>query len=236
MSESLPRVRVLFILVLALGLGAPQPGNAQGIEAREALDRQLLRGIYQVKAPAFRALMRGADYSAYPVFVGAPIAAWGGVWLLRDGDDRSDAYQLTLTQVMTYLGVVGLKHAIRRPRPYHDVPGIQARKALYQPQGRKRSTFAFPSGHAALSFAIVTSWSLSHPRWYVIGPGAAWATSVALSRVWLGLHYPSDVLGGAVLGIAIATGVHLLGDTLTPGFVENGATPMRPSVRLRFRL
>lgn len=203
----------------------------------ESFDEQVLRGIYGVSTAPFRAAMRGADKSSYPMFIGAPVAAWGGVWLLRGGDDWSDAYRLTAAQVATYGAVSGVKALVRRPRPYAALSDIRSRSPRYSPVGPKGATFAFPSGHAALSFAMVTSWSLSHPKWYVIGPGAVWASAVSVSRVWLGVHYPSDVLVGALLGMALALGIHQLGSSITPGVLEGDSDhAARPMVAIQIRL
>lgn len=57
---------------------------------------------------------------------------------------------------------------------------------------------------AAGPFALATSLSLSYPKWYIIVPSYAWAGSVGYSRMDLGVHYPSDVLAGAVIGAGSA--------------------------------
>ena len=61
-----------------------------------------------------------------------------------------------------------------------------------------------PSGHTSGAFATATALSLKYPEWYVIVPSYLWASSVGLSRMHLGLHYPTDVLAGAVLGAGSA--------------------------------
>lgn len=220
---------------------APLPSRSAVLrplsDAPPALDVRLLRAVYTSDAPAVRAAMRGADRTAFPVFYGAPGAAWGGAWLLRGGDDWSDAYRLTVSQVATYGAVRGLKALFQRPRPYAVLPDIRSRSPRYSPEGAEGTSFALPSGHASMAFAVATSWSLSHPEWYVIGPGAAWASAVALSRVWLGVHYPSDIVAGAVLGTGLSVAVHLLRDALTPPALvgnDEDAGPA-PAVTLRFR-
>jgi membrane-associated phospholipid phosphatase len=53
--------------------------------------------------------------------------------------------------------------------------------------------------------------SLSQPKWYVIAPSFLWAGGVAYSRMYLGVHFPSDILGGMVIGVGsslIAWGVY----------------------------
>ena len=51
-----------------------------------------------------------------------------------------------------------------------------------------------------MAFAAATTISLQYPKWYVIAPAFIYASGVGYSRMYLGVHYPTDVLAGAVLG------------------------------------
>jgi membrane-associated phospholipid phosphatase len=87
-----------------------------------------------------------------------------------------------------------LKYSINRTRPYLQYSFINNKTADFTP--------SFPSGHTTSAFATATSLSLAWPRWYVIIPSYTWAVGVGYSRLYLGAHYPSDVLAGAFLGTA----------------------------------
>lgn len=87
----------------------------------------------------------------------------------------------------------GLKYSIKRQRPFDAYPDlIYAHSNPTDP--------SFPSGHTSVAFATATSLSMAFPKWYVIVPSFGYATAVGYSRLRLGVHYPSDVLAGALIG------------------------------------
>lgn len=67
---------------------------------------------------------------------------------------------------------------------------------------------SYPSGHTAMSFALVVVLALALRRWWVTGVALLIAVAVSLSRLYLGHHYPSDVVGGLVLGCAIGASTY----------------------------
>lgn len=73
---------------------------------------------------------------------------------------------------------------------------------------------SFPSGHSSLAFSAAASLSIQYRKWYVTVPAYIWAASVGYSRVYLGEHYPSDVIGGAAVGIGSAYLSHWLNKKL----------------------
>jgi undecaprenyl-diphosphatase len=101
---------------------------------------------------------------------------------------------------------LALKHAFSIERPplrYPEPPALV----------RVPTDGSFPSGHAATSFACALLFSFAWPRFTPIF--VLLATAIGFSRVYVGVHYPLDIVGGAVVGAAVATALRLLaGDLL----------------------
>jgi undecaprenyl-diphosphatase len=131
------------------------------------------------------------------------IGTWGAVWLalgllaaivLR----RPPAFLVVAAADAIAQGASeGIKAAVDRPRPH-------VRPLVTVPH-----TPSFPSGHAASSFACALVLTWLAPR--LGAPLLALASLIAASRVYVGVHYPLDVLAGALLGLAVATALRLLG-------------------------
>jgi len=102
---------------------------------------------------------------------------------------------LTTDQLSSHV----LKELFDRARPCDALEGVRAIDGC-------RHSPSFPSSHAVNNFAAATLFALHYRRWV---PWLAFglAALVSYSRIYLGLHYPSDVLGGAVIGILCALAV-----------------------------
>jgi undecaprenyl-diphosphatase len=104
------------------------------------------------------------------------------------------AMAATLAITTAALLVTLLKDAFDRSRPPVADPGLE-------PVGVVPASASFPSGHAATAFAAAVAVALVYPR---LGrPLLALAVVVALSRIYLGVHYVLDVAAGTLLGIAV---------------------------------
>jgi undecaprenyl-diphosphatase len=106
------------------------------------------------------------------------------------------AVALTLAFLMTDLVI---KPVVARARPFESSVATRV-------IDRRPLTYSFPSGHAASSVAGAVTLSQFWPAGRVV----LWslATLVAVSRIYVGVHYPLDVLGGALLGLACAWVAH----------------------------
>ena len=109
------------------------------------------------------------------------------------------------TAFTSNLVVTALKHAVGRERP----PAVILDP---EPLMEVPTTSSFPSGHSASSFACALILTRFAPRLAI--PLFVLAALIAFSRVYVGVHYPVDVVAGAVVGVAIATGLRLLVEAL----------------------
>jgi len=104
-------------------------------------------------------------------------------WSCSKNPDINAFRSYTVGMLVNSIMVQGIKYAVNRERP---------------DGGNERSNSSFPSGHSAIAFYVASFYSEIYPRYKV--PLYAWATGVALSRVYLKRHWPSDVIVGAALG------------------------------------
>jgi len=122
------------------------------------------------------------------VVVAAVLALiWRRPWLLvllLASDFVADGLSLALRQA---LGRDRPPLVYSEPKPLVDVP----------------HTAAFPSGHASSAFACATVLAWASPRLRI--PAFVLAAAIAWSRIYVGVHWPLDVLGGALLGMLVAT-------------------------------
>lgn len=102
---------------------------------------------------------------------------------------------LGLSQIL----VQGLKISLGRERPYNIIKHINTFEIILKDK-------SFPSGHTTASFSIATVLTLNIPSiWLVV---YIFATVIGISRIYLAVHYPSDVLAGVILGVGSGILVH----------------------------
>ena len=139
-------------------------------------------------------LSRGLSHSGIILPIGVPTAMGIYALIKKDQPLLKDAVFIGTT-VIEALGVTyGLKYAFDRERPYIKYPD---KIHPIEPEDSP----SFPSGHTPAAFSLATSLSITYPKWYVIAPSAIWACGVGFARMNQGVHYPSDVITGAAIGI-----------------------------------
>lgn len=186
----------------------------------EARDVAIFRTIYEVEAPLLVRPMRVVNDTAYPVYAAvAPALALGAA---LDGGDYEPAMRMAVSQGVNFAVTLAMKRLVMRPRPYAALNEIDARDRGHMGE-EVFDPYSFPSGHTSSAAVIGTSLSLSYPEWYVIVPAVAWVGTMGATRIWHGVHYPTDVAVGAAVGAASAVLVHLVWDAVDPDSAEAGA-------------
>ena len=90
-----------------------------------------------------------------------------------------------------------LKPLVARPRPY--TAGGEFLWVWERAGKHLEKEFSFPSGHTAASFAFAVAFAMTAPKKYSV-PALVLACLISLSRLYVGVHYPTDILGGIVIG------------------------------------
>ncbi|HEX7736335.1 MAG TPA: phosphatase PAP2 family protein [Ktedonobacteraceae bacterium] len=158
-------------------------------------DRSITRALQKQKSPWLRRLMISISEPGFPRF-SVPLSAGlaGAFWFLRF---RLEAAFLVLSTSSNLLNAL-IKRVIKRPRPTRDL--VTVARVLNEP--------SFPSGHVMhyinlfgmLTYFLATNWRSGRLRNILISVCVALIALVGPSRVYLGAHWPSDVMAGYVYG------------------------------------
>lgn len=119
---------------------------------------------------------------------------------------RAGIYSAIALVVMLLFNNLFLKPLINRTRPYEVIQGLIL-------IGKPATDPSFPSGHTCASFASCTAICKRVPK-YISIPAFILAALIAFSRLYIGIHYPTDVLGGLIIGVAIGIAVNIAADRI----------------------
>ena len=135
-------------------------------------------------------------HTAAPLSISTPIILFTTGVLLKNNIIIGKSIYSAETLLISNILSTSMKYLINRERPFIKYPELQNMTRVSSP--------SFPSGHTSTAFALATSLSLAFPKWYVIFPSFLWAGLVAYSRLHLGVHYPSDIIAGIIVGCGSA--------------------------------
>lgn len=185
---------------------------AQMDRAFQLFDRLCFRLMGSVQCPGLTAVFRAVTFLGDAKWIVLVLA--GALVCLLFRKTRKAGLCLLLALALSTLITNGLlKPLIARPRPYVTLQGNADFMAWYAGVGAPiEADASFPSGHTTAAFSYCTALLLllrekkQKPAWLLLVPAAL----VALSRVYLMVHYASDVLFGALAGTLCATVAYLL--------------------------
>lgn len=115
------------------------------------------------------------------------------IYMISNEDYKIQGYMImTALIVTTIIGEGIIKHLIKRTRPFINL--IESKLLISKP-----ITYSFPSGHTASSFAAAGILLAMNNKWSILA--IILASLIAFSRVYLNVHYPTDVVTGIILGL-----------------------------------
>lgn len=156
------------------------------------VDIDLLKKINLNRNTSLDGTFKSISQSAVPISIATPIVIYTLGIINNDSVAKQKALFIGETFLVSAFITVVSKKIIKTNRPYETYPMLQPVVS--------EASYSMPSGHTSTAFATATSLSLAYPKWYVVAPSFVWAGAIGYSRMHLGVHYPSDVLAGALVG------------------------------------
>ncbi len=160
----------------------------------QTLDLKLLKSLNQTEHPQWDKAMELTSLSVYPTLVIAPSALLIKGYINDDKVMIRNGFKTGAAIILNIAVTTGLKYTFNRKRPFVQYPQDVIKRTEVGP-------YSFPSGHTSSAFATATALTLATKKWYVAVPSYVYACGVGYSRMRLGVHFPSDVLGGMLVGI-----------------------------------
>lgn len=168
----------------------------------QQFDDRIMIDLQNQRTPEQTGIMLFLSHNYLYGNIGIPAGLMVAGTINNDKGMRENAAFIASSTALSYGVTFLLKHIIKRPRPFiqniHITP-------VYRP-----SDTSFPSGHTSSTFATATALSMAYPKWYVIAPAFLWAGTTSYSRMYLGVHYPTDVAAGATIGVGSALSMSFL--------------------------
>jgi membrane-associated phospholipid phosphatase len=169
----------------------------------QKLDRCIFHSIYDYEDTCKTSLAMHFDNSNNYVVGATPLALMLYGRFSCNTYDENTGILMGISVAGTLAATLIIKEIVERPRPFNTLIGV------IQRDKQTKDSFSFPSGHASSSFSVATMFTLRYPKYpqcYV--PVFLWSLIVSWGRPYLGMHYPSDLFAGALLGAGMSALVY----------------------------
>lgn len=193
------------IFCAAIPLKSAAQGGLSPDNPIQSIDNRIMIDLSEHRTPAQTNVFMFLSRYNNLVNVAVPVGIFAAGVIDNDKGTRQNAMYIASSSAVNLLLTLVIKKIVKRPRPFLGQIKINA---VYHP-----GQTSFPSGHTSSAFTTATALTQVYHKWYVIAPAYLWASSIGYSRMYLGVHYPSDVATGALVGT---------GTALSMGFLRPG--------------
>ena len=176
------RTGIFLILLLTA-----QTGFSQNI------DIDLLKSINVERNKSFDPFFIAMSFTAEYLLWLVPICILAFGFVKHKKKAQNKGWFILISMAFASLGSLLLKALINRPRPFESYPFIEKISV--------GGSASFPSGHTVSAFALALAVALAFRNIYSTTIVFVWAIVVGFSRIYCGVHYPSDVVAGIALGL-----------------------------------
>ena len=208
-------LRISLIINLIVLFLLSQPLHSQGFrelemkdtsDSESCIDVNVFRAVNNYRCGFSNTLIPYTDKSVLPISVTLPIGLASISRINEHYYDENSGILLLLSEITSTGITFGMKQIFRRERPFVTLGNVYHNK-----YNSPTDMYSFPSGHTATAFSMATSLTLRYPdKPAIIAISYLYAAIVGYGRMYLGVHYPSDVLGGMIIGSGSATLVYSL--------------------------
>jgi membrane-associated phospholipid phosphatase len=198
---------ILFVLLLLSGFNIYAQNIDSSYKDPDNIDVKLFRVFNNSRTETLDDIIHITDVSILPVSILTPVILFTVSRINDDTYDENSAVLLTLSEITSASISQTLKAVIERPRPFSKLKNVIHTKN----DEKLLDPYSFPSGHSSMAFSFATSLTLRYPDKPVLIAGLySYAFVVSLGRIYLGNHYPSDVLAGMLIGSGSAILIYSL--------------------------
>ncbi len=170
------------------------------------IDVKIFRTFNNIHSKFVNSFVNVINHSIIPVIIGAPVGLYIGSRIEDNKYGENSAVLLALSEITNGAVTQLLKIIIKRPRPFRTLNHV-----YLSDTNDIAGTYSFPSGHSSSTFVIATSLTLRYPDKPVLIIGCyTYAVLVSLGRIYWGVHYPSDVFAGMLIGAGSAALIYSL--------------------------
>lgn len=173
------------ITILLIGFSTCKGQNA---------DIDLLKSINSKNPSQYWITTSASAYIIPPALVLGSVA---GALIDKSQQSKQNAYETVFSIGIGISLSTVIKLIVKRERPYDKYPTEVFPHVI-------EKTKSFPSGHTTMAFVSASTLIFQYGKWYASAPAIIWAGTVGYSRMKLGEHFPTDVLGGILVGAGSA--------------------------------